>query len=75
MNGIERHYLVPDKGRMLIMIYRFVGIGGSGRGMWDYRPDFSPVWLPVKNPQVVANLDAGKHPRESVSGYSKGLAA
>lgn len=75
MSDIERHYLIADKGRMLIMIYRFVGIGGSGRGKWDYRPDFSAVWLPVKNPQVVANLDVGRHPRENIGGHSKGIAA
>ena len=56
-NGIQ-----SDAGNEYTITYRKVGETITGKGMWDYYPHGIDLWIPVRNPRIVANLDAGKHP-------------
>lgn len=59
--------IASDKGGEYTLSYRRVGMTVTGKGIWDYRVheiDPTDKWWPVRNPRVVRNLDAGKHPRE-----------
>lgn len=58
---------VCRNGRMIIMHYRKSLVTVWGRQLWDYRPEHSDVWRPVKNRQIEANLNAGNHPHDSIT--------
>lgn len=56
-----------DAGNDYTITYRKTGETDTGKGIWDYYPHGINQWIPVRNPDIVANLDAGRHPRFELS--------
>lgn len=63
MTEITYNGICSDAGNEYTITYRKVGETVTGKGIWDYYPHGINQWIPVRNPRIVRNLDAGKHPR------------
>lgn len=63
MDEITYYNIPSDAGNPYDITYRKIGVTASGRGIWDYNPHGIDKWIPVRNPDVIKNLDSKLHPR------------
>lgn len=60
---VTYEHIPSDAGNEYTITYRKAGETVTGKGIWDYWPHGIDQWIPVVNPLIIRNLDAGRHPR------------